>query len=207
MSEKMLYARSDGRLSSIRSHDSVGKWLLLDHADAPEDVLVRAYATVIGNYCDAQGQVFIPALGMQLPVFRGLLATYFPRFIAPIAWLNEQSTHTSNEGALCEFPDLVELLLEHRAVVNEHHRCIAHLVASACMGNDHLWQDLGLPNRIALSVLLTTHFPTLAARNTGDMKWKKFFYKQLCEREGFNACRAPSCAACIDYDKCFGPED
>jgi nitrogen fixation protein NifQ len=39
------------------------------------------------------------------------------------------------------------------------------------------------------------------------MKWKKFFYKQLCEREGVNACKAPSCAACDDYSKCFGSED
>ena len=28
--------------------------------------------------------------------------------------------------------------------------------------------------------VLDRHFHALAARNTGDMKWKKFFYKQLC---------------------------
>jgi nitrogen fixation protein NifQ len=110
-------------------------------------------------------------------------------------------------GSLDEFHDLLQLLLDHRAVADEHHRRVAHLVATACMGGDHLWQDLGLPERKALSALLTGHFPLLAAKNTGDMKWKKFFYKQLCEREGINACRAPSCAACRDYANCFGEEE
>jgi len=207
MPEKMLYARNDVRLSAASPHDAVGKCLLLDHADAPDDILVRAYAAVIGSYCDSRARMFVPALGLDMPVFRGLVATCFPRLIAPSAWLGEQGAAPGSDGALGEFPDLVQLLLDHRAVPDEYHRCIAHLVATACMGNDHLWQDLGLPDRRALSVLLATHFPALASRNTGNMKWKKFFYKQLCEREGLNACRAPSCAACCDYGKCFGPEE
>ena len=36
----------------------------------------------------------------------------------------------------------------------------------------------------ALSQLLREHFPALCERNTGDMKWKKFLYKQLCDRSG-----------------------
>ena len=28
-------------------------------------------------------------------------------------------------------------------------------------------------------------FPTLAAGNTKNMKWKKYFYRKLCEAEGF----------------------
>lgn len=43
------------------------------------------------------------------------------------------------------------------------------------MRNGHLWQDLGLFNRGELSRLLATHFPTLAAGNTQNMKWKKPF--------------------------------
>jgi nitrogen fixation protein NifQ len=39
------------------------------------------------------------------------------------------------------------------------------------------------------------------------MKWKKFFYKQICEREGFKLCKSPSCGECVDYNKCFGPEE
>jgi nitrogen fixation protein NifQ len=49
-------------------------------------------------------------------------------------------------------------------------------------------------------------FPALAARNDRDMKWKKFLYKQLCEREEIFICRSPSCAVCSDQRLCFGPE-
>lgn len=80
-------------------------------------------------------------------------------------------------------------------------------MAEACMGQNHLWQDMGLPNREALSLLIKTHFPTLFAKNTGNMKWKKFFYKQLCEREEIMICKSPSCSVCVDYQLCFGPED
>jgi nitrogen fixation protein NifQ len=55
--------------------------------------------------------------------------------------------------------------------------------------------------------MLQYNFPELAAKNEKDMKWKKFLYKQLCEAEGLYLCRAPSCDVCIDYSKCFGPEN
>jgi nitrogen fixation protein NifQ len=51
------------------------------------------------------------------------------------------------------------------------------------------------------------NFPTLAAKNVHNMKWKKFLYKQLCATEGVYVCRSPSCEVCADYDACFGPED
>ena len=50
------------------------------------------------------------------------------------------------------------------------------------------------------------NFRTLAERNTQDMKWKKFLYKQLCISEGIYICRAPSCEVCVDYAACFAPE-
>ena len=172
-----------------------------------EDVLTDAFAHVIAVHCDPDSSVFVPALGLDYQSFIKLLQSYFPLFIAPSGWLHAQKSEAAASPAMSEFPDLLQLLLEHRTVSDEHHRRIAHLVASACMSGDHLWQDLGLPHRKALSTLLFGHFPTLAARNTGDMKWKKFLYKQLCDRESVNVCKAPSCAACDDYNKCFGAEE
>lgn len=55
--------------------------------------------------------------------------------------------------------------------------------------------------------MLGEYFTPLAQRNISDMRWKKFFYKQLCERADIKLCKAPSCAECVDYDLCFGPED
>jgi len=83
---------------------------------------------------------------------------------------------------------------------------VAETIALACLGDNHLWQDLQLPSRAELSALMAWWFPALKARNDRDMKWKKFLYKQLCEREEIVVCKAPSCAVCSDQPVCFGPE-
>jgi len=211
MPKKMLRARSDdGLRDCLSSHrhkaSGIGVWHLLDHSPK-RDVPTDAYAWVIATYCNPHHGTFVPALGLHYVAFAKLIVSLFPHFKAPQSWLAAQQSTIVNDGVLNEFSDLLKLLLDYCAIADEHHRNVAHLVATACMGSDHLWQDLGLPDRKALSTLLSDHFPLLAEKNTGDMKWKKFFYKQLCEREGINACRSPSCAACCDYKKCFGPEE
>ena len=84
---------------------------------------------------------------------------------------------------------------------------MVEIVVAANMGMDHLWQDLGLWSRDDLGTLIKTNFPPLAEKNSQDMKWKKFLYKQLCDQKGVYVCRAPSCDVCDDYDLCFGPEE
>lgn len=106
-----------------------------------------------------------------------------------------------------EWEDLANLMLEYRAGNDMSEQWIAEIVAAACMGLDHLWQDLGLWCRGELSEVLSLNFPELAGRNNKDMKWKKFLYKQLCERDDTFVCRAPSCDVCADYNVCFGPEE
>jgi nitrogen fixation protein NifQ len=108
---------------------------------------------------------------------------------------------------LDEFDDLLTMLLEHRSTEDDESRWLAHALATASMAENHLWQDMGLPNRAKLSELMSRHFTSLSIRNVGDMKWKKFFYRQLCERAGLSICRSPSCSVCSDYQHCFGSED
>ncbi len=74
------------------------------------------------------------------------------------------------------------------------------------MAPNHLWQDLGLQSRTDLGRLLHRHFPVLAGLNDRDMKWKKFFYRQLCQRDGILICKAPNCADCSDISVCFAGE-
>jgi nitrogen fixation protein NifQ len=83
---------------------------------------------------------------------------------------------------------------------------IARIVTSRSMAPRHLWQDLGLVNRGELTQLIGRWFPALAAANVDNMKWKKFFYRQICELEGFSLCAAPTCRECGDFDNCFGEE-
>ncbi len=106
-----------------------------------------------------------------------------------------------------EWDEIRFLLRDHRAGHNDCELLMADIVAAGCLGGDHLWRDLGLMSRAELSGLMLQNFTGLAAANTGDMKWKKFFYKQLCEQGGGYVCRAPSCQECTAYDDCFGPED
>ncbi len=108
-----------------------------------------------------------------------------------------------------EVTDLMVLLLDHADPVHgsdAQRRAVAETVALACLGDNHLWQDLQLDSRAELSALMRHWFPALVAKNHADMKWKKFLYRQLCEREEILICKSPSCAVCSDQPKCFGPE-
>lgn len=105
-----------------------------------------------------------------------------------------------------EFEDLLALLTEHAMERSVATRSLARWIAYSCMGDNHLWEDLGLPDRPELTRLMQDLFPTLRALNRANMRWKKFFYKQLCERADVFTCRSPSCDVCNEYDACFGPE-
>ena len=100
----------------------------------------------------------------------------------------------------------MELLLEHESQPGAESRWLACAVATASMAENHLWQDLGLPDRAALNALMLTRFTALKLKNAGDMKWKKFFYRQLCERAEVLICKSPTCGECADFAACFGPE-
>lgn len=111
------------------------------------------------------------------------------------------------ESRIDEYDDIVQLLMDHRADDSTETHKLVLFIAQSCMGDNHLWQDMQLPDRATLSALMQKNFPALFAKNSGNMKWKKFFYKQLCERADIFICKSPSCGVCIDYDKCFGPEE
>ena len=144
----------------------------------------------------------LPAdLGLGASRHAALLANYFPGaetlfMPAPTPVVN-----------LPEYEELQKLLLDHRAGERDSELLVADIVTTACIGMDHLWQDLGFASRDELTKLMWVNFPALARANTGDMKWKKFLYRQFCAREGIYVCPAPSCGVCADHAKCFGPEN
>lgn len=106
-----------------------------------------------------------------------------------------------------EIEDLVQLLLEHAThpgVLAVH---LARALAVASMGPNHLWQDLGLGDRAQLNALMREHFTSLSRLNSGNMRWKKFFYRQLCERADILICKSPHCEQCDDKPLCFEEAD
>jgi nitrogen fixation protein NifQ len=80
------------------------------------------------------------------------------------------------------------------------------MIARRAVEPNHLWEDLGLRNRAELSRLLVRHFASLAAQNTRNMRWKRFFYRMLCEADGMVLCTTPVCRDCADFEHCFGEE-
>ncbi len=172
---------------------------LMTHATGlPNDEL---FAQMISSQIAGVGSL-PPGLGLNKKDFANLMARHFPGIELVI-----RDIINSDDPRALERADVLALLLEHRAFKSMSEQWLAEIVTTACMANDHLWQDLGLRSRDYLSRLMIENFPHLAARNEHDMKWKKFIYKQLCDREGVNTCRAPTCEYCVDYLACFGPED
>jgi nitrogen fixation protein NifQ len=111
------------------------------------------------------------------------------------------------EARMEEYEDLLALLTDNLGANAAGGPVVAEWVAASCLGDNHLWQDMGFESREGLSALMRKYFPPLYEANVQDMKWKKFFYKQICSREGFMLCKSPSCGECVDYHKCFGPDD
>lgn len=162
------------------------------------DPLRPVLASLLAGRSLGEG-VLDATLGLSAADWAELWRGHFPgqRLALPARSLEEIPEHD----------DLVGLLLAYRAGRSPAEAWLAVVVARACTGRDHLWQDLGLANRGELSVLMTEAFPGLASLNTGDMKWKKFIYRHYCARDGIYVCPAPSCGECTDYARCFAPED
>jgi len=178
---------------------------LIAAARDPGGVVTLAFAGVIAQAGRRPAPYRVPIAGLAPGELAELLGRLFPGLSA--SRRAALTGHPALDAGIDEFQDLVDLLLEHRSRDEPTARWLAYAVATACMGADHLWQDLGLPHRRALSALLEQNFASLFRRNVGDMKWKKFLYKQLCEREESFVCKSPSCASCTDYSACFGPEE
>lgn len=190
---------------------STPRTLLLSCASAdPLEPAALALAGVLGQAWQTHGLALLPLSGLGAEPTRLALQRWFPGadHLLGLNWPALAQAHRT-EPRQDEVDDLLALLREHMALAAgtpAEREAVAHAIACACLGNNHLWQDLALPSRAELSALIATWFPTLAALNHQNMKWKKFFYKQLCLRHELFICRAPSCAVCADQGGCFGPE-
>lgn len=160
-------------------------------------------ACMVASWC--VGDSVLPDyLGLECHDFAALKKQFFADYLLP------EYAPSGNEldfKRMLERQDLINLLKNYSNPDVLEIDWIIGLLVAGCLGDDHLWHDLGLWSRSQLSALLNYNFPELAARNTQDMKWKKFIYKQLCEAEGLYLCRAPSCNVCVDYVQCYGSEE
>lgn len=185
-------------------------WLMARSCGEPSDA--RLLACVIAARCGEPGGRLPALLGLEGNELTRLFQTFFPG--ATVESLPQASlamTDGSSEGMSHaereEAADVRALLLEHRANGAAIEGWIAAIVARTVLRPNHLWEDFGVANRGEISAMMARHFPALAERNAGArMRWKKFLYKQLCQRAEINLCRAPNCQSCDEYAVCFSSD-
>ncbi|WP_244433636.1 nitrogen fixation protein NifQ [Azospirillum sp. B506] len=148
-------------------------------------------------------RTMVQALALAKDDLAELAARHAPQFTDAVAALADGEE--CGEDAI-EEADLRAFLVEHGATGADEERWLATILARRSLEPNHLWQDMGFHDRGELNTMFRLHFPALVAMNSGDMKWKKFFYRQLCEREGLMLCKSPNCEVCDDVEVCFGEE-
>ncbi|WP_296751596.1 nitrogen fixation protein NifQ [Thiobacillus sp.] len=164
-----------------------------------------AIAGVLRNAEAGELPLFAATLGFDRLEFNALVETLQPGARLSMPDLGEGY-------ALCAvqepelFDPLARMLWEQRApdLSERRARWLAHAVAAASFGHRHLWQDLGLAGRAETTALLDLHFPALAARNTADLKWKRYLFLALGERLGLDDLQPPGCAGCDSHSSCYG---
>lgn len=149
-----------------------------------------------------EGEAVAARAGLAGDELAALVTEYFPCARDRLtAWCKPADCGEDDEIAMVR-----DLLLQQRSSEGDTGRWLAAMIARRAMESNHLWEDLGLRERGELSRMLSRHFGPLAARNTGNMRWKRFFYRMLCEDDGFVMCTTPVCTQCNDFDLCFGEE-
>jgi nitrogen fixation protein NifQ len=140
--------------------------------------------------------------GLNSRDLSALVAEYFPNALIYLSsWCGGTAAAEDEEVGMVR-----ELLLGQRSTPGNVGHWLASMVARRAVEPNHLWEDLGLRDRSELSRLLMRHFAPLASRNIRNMRWKRFFYRMLCEDDGFVMCTTPICTQCNDFELCFGEE-
>lgn len=180
-----------------------GQWPAVDADTAFDQHALACVLSVARDEAQSGRATLAEALGLAPRELVRLVNLSFPA--VPLHFFGLDPT-----GGAPEYDEEEELL--HALLLENADRSLANspyfarIVARRAMRDDHLWQDLGLFGRGELTRLLNRHFPALASGNSHHMKWKKYFYRKLCESEGFTLCTAPSCRECGEFDLCFGEE-
>ncbi|MBN3823023.1 nitrogen fixation protein NifQ [Burkholderia sp. Ac-20384] len=146
-------------------------------------------------------------LGLSHPQLTGLLARQFPRLpAADVAALMPTVAMALLPSTHATFVETLHARLmddANPAANRDDAGCLASIIAHACLRPDHLWRDLGLDGRDAVSAMLDRYFPALAARNVAHLRWKKFLAQEVAASLDAPPGPAPGCPGCEDFGVCF----
>jgi len=145
------------------------------------------------------------ALGLSDDELSDLLHLYFPAVeLGTLPW-------GSFPAATAPLPlntDLLRLLFDYLPSDTDGWTpapslWLARIIAARAAYPGHLWIAMGLLARPELTAAIHRHLPALALANDKGMRWKRFLFKQLCDRTGGVLCSTPDCGECSDYALCF----
>lgn len=147
------------------------------------------------------------ALGLDDGNLAFLIAANFPGF--------DRTLLAQHAGSLKDPPpafshEVLAILLSHVPASGSRnwHQSVrlAHILAVRAALPGHLWVAMGLFERSELTAAIRRFLPSLAEANHQNMRWKRYLYKQVCERNGGMMCKAPNCGVCSDHELCFADE-
>ncbi|OXI78981.1 hydrogenase [Burkholderia sp. AU33423] len=149
----------------------------------------------------------IGLLGLSHPHLAGLLTRQFPRLpaadVAALAPTAAMAVLPSTHAAFVTTLHTRLMNNANPAADRDDAGCLASIIAHACLRPDHLWRDLGLDGRDAVSAMLDRYFPALAARNIAHLRWKKFLAQEVAASLDVPPGPAPGCPGCEDFGFCF----
>ncbi|WP_241021468.1 nitrogen fixation protein NifQ [Burkholderia sp. Ac-20353] len=172
-----------------------------DDADSPD---ANLFSTLVAARI---GRGELALLGLPRARLVALLARHFPH-LEPVAASALPVLIVIDDRAHADFVAALHALLLRdvsHAVHEDDADCLAAIIAHACLRPDHLWRDLGLDGREAVTGMLARYFPALAARNVEPLRWKKFLAQEVARSRGLAPAPAPGCPGCEDYVVCFPP--
>lgn len=149
------------------------------------------------------------ALGLDDNDLSAILEDYFPG--VDRALLVQYSKPTAERSAERN-RELLAILLSHLPIESGNRKLhnsvrLAHILAARAALPGHLWVAMGLFERQELTAAIRRHLPSLVVANHQNMRWKRYLFKQVCDRNGGMMCKAPNCGVCSDYELCFAVDD
>ena len=152
------------------------------------------------------------ALGLPGEQIDSLLAGYFPGFDRTLLE-KTAARRRAHDGVEEPNPEVQDILRSHIQALSPQSgefpiaAWLAEIIAARVTLPGHLWVAMGFARRAELTETIRRHFPSLAAANNRGMRWKRYLFKQICDRHGGVMCRTPNCADCSDYALCFPSDD
>lgn len=171
------------------------------HFDSFDVHVLASLGALAFHEARAEGTSIVETIGLDHQALSRLFTHMFPH-TAPLFLKDGEVSLSRSDDELI----LIDLLKRCGTTGSSLEALLAAMIARRALRPHHLWQDLGLQNREELSRLMARHFAPLSARNSKDMKWKKFLYRTICRDTAYSLCMAPSCGDCDDFSICFDEE-